>query len=542
MSADSPERETRRKGSLPMVTGSYRPSTRPDIGKKGRVLLLTPNLKGINDAKSIHRIQPPLGPMIAAAIMRQQNQEVYFHDCALADFYNRREIDKKTVLVGQTDAAIGKVIDDYQPDIVGISALFSNLMDSAHTIARISKEVHPAATVILGGNHIGNAVKDYLYAKHTPNSGLPARLYDLEDLNIDVAMHGEVDFEFPRLVGAILNKEDISQIPGLVMRKDKGALEYIINPAPSGIEPLSSLPHPARDLVDLEGYFAIGAFHSPKSRSKRIVNVMASRGCPEVCTFCTTPETWGAKVRWRETEDIIREITEAKENYNVAEIQFEDDTITANKKKLLSLCTELGKIGLPWCTPNGTKTNYHTSTQAEMYKAMADSGCYQITLACESGVQRVLDDIIKKNLKVEQMKPAIDKAKEAGMLVHTLWILGYPGETYDDMKETLRVAEECQADSYSFAILSPLPGTSIYRQVVKENLWWPGKNINNMTFRESLIRVDGFSGPDEFESFVTENNIRMNRLLQQRDPERFRLNYGLGITQMIDEKDMVRQT
>ena len=167
---------------------------------------------------------------------------------------------------------------------------------------------------------------------------------------------------------------------------------------------------------------------------------MASRGCPEKCTFCTTPEMWGSKVRWRDTEDIAREIREAKAKYNIGEIQFEDDTITARKKNLLELCTELEKIGLPWCTPNGTKTNYHLATQPEMYKAMADAGCYQITLACESGVQRILDDVINKRLPRETIYPSIENAKKAGMLVHTFWILGFPGETYEEMQRTIKFA------------------------------------------------------------------------------------------------------
>ena len=66
------------------------------------------------------------------------------------------------------------------------------------------------------------------------------------------------------------------------------------------------------------------------------------------------------------------------------------------KKFLHSLSKELGKLGLPWCTPNGTKVNYHLKVQQEMYQAMADGGCYQITLACESGNQRVLNDLINK--------------------------------------------------------------------------------------------------------------------------------------------------
>ena len=84
-----------------------------------------------------------------------------------------------------------------------------------------------------------------------------------------------------------------------------------------------------------------------------------------------------------------------------------------------------------------------------MFKAMSESGCYQVTLACESGVQRVLDNIINKRLKVDQIKPAIENAK-AGLLVHTFWILGYPGETYEEMNETVNFALSSGADSFSF--------------------------------------------------------------------------------------------
>ena len=247
-----------------------------------------------------------------------------------------------------------------------------------------------------------------------------------------------------------------------------------------------------------------------------------------MCTFCTTPEMWGPKVRWRDTSHIIEEIKIAKEMNNIGEIQWEDDTITANRKKLLELCKELEKLGIPWCTPNGTKTNYHQSSgkQKEMYQSMADSGCYQITLACESGVQRVMDDIIGKKLKIEEIKPAIENAKESNMFVHTFWILGYPGESYEEMQKTIEIAKGSGADSFSFAILSPLPGTPIYRQVVKENLWWPDRSINELMYRSSLIKVDGFSSPEEFESFVTSTNVECNLLLKKNNPKRFNLKYG----------------
>jgi radical SAM superfamily enzyme YgiQ (UPF0313 family) len=241
-------------------------------------------------------------------------------------------------------------------------------------------------------------------------------------------MTGEGEYSMLNIVDALANNGDIGKIPGVV--KKLGEKKYLINP-PKRIHDLNILPRPARHMANMESYFDIGSFHSTLSKSNRVLSVMCSRGCPEKCTFCSTPEMWGQSARWRSIEHIMNEINNDVKNYKIGEIQFEDDTITVNKKNLFALCKELEKVGLPWCTPNGTKVNYHLRDQMNMYKAMADSGCYQISLACESGVQRVLDDVINKRLPIETILPSIENAKKAGMLVHTFWVLGYPGETYE---------------------------------------------------------------------------------------------------------------
>ena len=109
-------------------------------------------------------------------------------------------------------------------------------------------------------------------------------------------------------------------------------------------------------------------------------------------------------------------------------------------------------------------------------------------------------------LNINSIRPAINNAKKAGMLVHTFWILGYPGESYEEMNKTIEFALSTGADSFTFSILSPLPGTPIYRKILTENLWWDeNTNIDDMIFRSSLIKVDGFQTPQEFEKFVAED-------------------------------------
>ena len=490
--------------------------------KKAKVLLVTPNLKGVKDG--LNRIQPPLGLMLIAQTLLDQGHEVKIHDFALEGWHNRVDLDLKNnlVLIGQSDIEVSKVISDFNPDLIGISVLFQNLIEHAQHIAKIAKKVNNKINVFIGGNCISNAVIDYKYAIADSKSNLPDYIAYLDDENIDCAIAGEGEDAVKHYVNAFINNEDLSKTPGLV--KKVGHKKYIIN-APSKIHFMDTLPRPARYLVNMEGYFDIGAFHSSKSRSNRVLNVMCSRGCPEKCTFCTTPAMWGQNIRWRSIEHIMQEIKNDVKDYKIGKIQFDDDSLTLNKKMLYALCKELEKIGVPWCTPNGTKVNYHLREQYDMYKAMHDSGCYQLTLACESGVQRVLDNIVKKNLPLENIKPAIERAKRAGMLVHTFWILGYPGETYEEMQKTIDFAMSSGADSFTFSVLTPLSGTPIYRKVLKENLWWDGRENQN-TFRSSLIKVDGFNNADEFEKFVNEANVKANMLLKQRDPNRFEYKYG----------------
>ncbi len=500
--------------------------------KRARILLLTPNLKGIKDG--LNRIQPSLGLMTIAQSLINNNHIVKIHDTALEGWENKVDLGDNKVLIGQTDEEIENVIREFNPDIVGISILFSNLNESGHTIARIVKKINKKIWVFTGGNHITNSLIDYQHNITHPGDDIPL-IKDLEDKNIDLALVGEGDFTVVDLVNKIINNQDISKVPGLLRQVSRG--KYFNNPS-DRLTNLDNLPIPARHLVNMEGYFDIGAFHSAKSRSNRVLNIMCSRGCPEKCTFCTTPQMWGSNVRWRKMDDIMLEITNGVKEFDIGEIQFEDDTITARKKNLIELCNGLEKVGLPWCTPNGIKTNYHLANQPDMFKAMYESGCYQVTLACESGVQRVLDHVVNKRLKVDQIKPAIENAKKAGLLVHTFWILGYPGETFKEMNQTIEFALSTGADSFSFSILSPLPGTPIYRKVVKENLWWDGKSLNDLMFRSSLVKVDGFDGPNQFEKFVNEANLKANLILKQRDPKRFAFKYGKD----ANEKSLIKQT
>ena len=294
--------------------------------KKARVLLITPNLVGIK--KGLNRIQPSLGLMTIAQSLLNHNHIVKIYDTALEGWSNHIDMDEDKVMIGQSDQKIEEYIREFNPNIVGISILFSNLNQSGHKIAKIVKRINQDIYVLFGGNHISNSLIDFQYNIIHPGEEIPL-IKNLEDKNIDFALVGESEFNIVELVDKLINNHDYKDTPGLLYRISKG--KYKINSS-NRITDLTNLPNPARNLVNMEGYFNIGAFHSPKARSNRVLNIMCSRGCPEKCTFCTTPEMWGTKVRWRSIEDIILEIKKNVAEFNIGEIQFEDDTLTANKK------------------------------------------------------------------------------------------------------------------------------------------------------------------------------------------------------------------
>ena len=132
--------------------------------KKAKVLLVCPNLKGIQEGKN--RIQPSLGLMLIAQKLMDDGHIVKIHDTALEGWSNKQLVDpvKKIISIGQTNDEIENVISDFSPNIIAISVLFSNLLDSAYNVANLAKKVNKNIIVILGGNHVSGSLTDYKFA------------------------------------------------------------------------------------------------------------------------------------------------------------------------------------------------------------------------------------------------------------------------------------------------------------------------------------------------------------------------------------------
>tara|TARA_B100002003_G_C14031147_1_gene497051 strand:- start:249 stop:1061 length:813 start_codon:yes stop_codon:yes gene_type:complete len=254
---------------------------------------------------------------------------------------------------------------------------------------------------------------------------------------------------------------------------------------------------------------------------------MTSRGCPEKCAFCTSPIRWGRKYRRRSIENIGLELRQLRDEYKVGEIQFEDDTLSINLKHLHKLCDTIEPLGLLWNTVNGIRIDYHgrkPEVQDEMFRRMADSGCYQVCFGLESGDQRVLDELLNKNLKLSTAEPCINAAKKAGLSVHLFLMVGFPGEALEEMERTIAYAKMLGPDSCSISIFTPLPGTSLYKYAYENDYFVDGFTEDNILFAKSNIKIPGFT-PEEFEKQVMAWTNELNNELKKRDPGKFHEKY-----------------
>jgi anaerobic magnesium-protoporphyrin IX monomethyl ester cyclase len=250
--------------------------------------------------------------------------------------------------------------------------------------------------------------------------------------------------------------------------EDVGGIQYLdvfgnvrTNPARERIRNIDDLPWPAWHLFNLEPYFAVGEGHGvERGRSMPLV---ATRGCPYSCTFCSSPSMWTTRYVMRSIPDLVDEIVVYMKKYGADNIDFYDLTAIIRKDWILSFCSEIQQRGLKltWQLPSGTRSEV---MDAEVMEAMASAGCTNVTYAPESGSPRTLQ-AIKKKVKLPRLFESIRHARRNGIFVKCNLIIGFPRETRWDMIQTIWVAIRFavmgveDAGIYAY---SPYPGSELY--------------------------------------------------------------------------------
>lgn len=452
-----------------------------------KILLIYPRANYFKD--DIKRCVQPLGLAYLAAVLLERGYDVKILDCLVEGYENIFE-NGEFIQVGLSDDDIKAEIYDFNPDIVGVSCVLSTQHKNATGILALAKAINEDIITLIGGSH--------------PTYSIPQTLKHKE---VDFVFLGESERSIITLLSKLKNGEDLAGVGGVAFRDGKGNIA--INRNIEYIKDLDTLPFPARNLLNMERYFEINMHHSPYAIGHRVTNILTSRGCPARCIFCTSTNFWGNCYRARSAENVILEIRSLKDEFGVDELQFTDDNITLNKKRLIKILDGIKDLRLAWCTPNGTAV---WSLDEELIEKMKESGCYQLTFAVESGNQEVLDKIIKKPLRLKKVKPLVRKAQELGILVHAFFICGLPGETISQMRDTYSFAVDVGFDSASFFVATPLVGSEMLDICVRNDYL-----KDKFKPEEMLYKIGHIDTPDFTAEQVSELARQFNREYNKRD-------------------------
>lgn len=436
-----------------------------------KILLLVPPAFTFKDYSDINPL-PPLGLAYIGAVLENNGFEVKIVDCFVKGWYNNIvEVGENKVRIGLPFDQIKDIIKSYHPDIVGVSNLFTTQRENAGHIYRLTKEVDKNIITIAGGAH---------------PTVMPELV--LSDENVDYVIIGEGEETMLDLIRYIEGEKDISTLNG-VGYKENGKIKII--PKTKFIEDLDKLPFPARHLLDMEDYVGLPASHGMRKK-KRFSPIITSRGCPMGCTFCSAHKVWGKRFRARSPENVIAEMRELKDKYKIEEIMFEDDNTTLNvqrAEKIFDLMIK-EKFNFVWDTPNGVAAYALTENLIDKIKK---SGCYRLNLALESGSQYVLDNVIKKPLNLEKVKPLIKYAQKIKLEIGIFLIMGLPGEKESHMRESFKLAKELGIDSTFVSVATPYPGTELYKTCTEKGYLKKDFSLDDLFIRSFSISTEDWS-------------------------------------------------
>jgi radical SAM superfamily enzyme YgiQ (UPF0313 family) len=428
------------------------------LKKKCKILFIMPNFNWIDEDVNALWDLLPWNLCLLASMIEDIASEVKIID-AYKENLSEEELTKKII--------------NYKPDIAGITVLMDQYSKVAPMTTKIIKDISPKIITVLGG----------VYATTNPKNAI-------EDKNLDYVIIGEGEFVFRQLVGFYSGACDLPDKGICFKTNGNGKIDYRGH-APF-IKNLDLLPKPAYYLIDFLGY--------AKQWSRKSVDqpggypyarIVTSRGCPEKCSFCQVPVIQGSYFRARSPDHVCDEIEWLKKKYGIKSFVFDDDNMFTNKKRAKALLSKIieRNLSMPW-------TSIATAVfrlDEEIINLMVESGCLYIDVAIESGTDRITRDIILKPINFDHAKKMVAYARKKGIFVAANFIVGFPTESWQEIRQTIAFAEELNVNYAKIFNAIPLRNTEMF-DLARET----GSLIMNRKDSESKWTVGGVIKSDDW--------------------------------------------
>jgi len=329
-------------------------------------------------------------------------------------------------------------------DVFAVSVMFSQDWAYVRRITLALKDRFPSIPIIAGGEAV---------------SALPE--YSIETGNVDHVVLGEGEEAIVDLLDALAGGRSTAEVPGLVTRIG----DQLVRTAPrQRIRDVDAVSRPAWDLFPIENYLSRGlSFGVNRGRT---MPLLATRGCPYRCTFCSSPTMWTTRWTARDPAEVLAEIADYQRIYDANSFDFYDLTAIIKREWILEFCRLIQESGMKfvWQLPTGTRSE---AIDEDVAKALHATGCRNITYAPESGSPDELRRI-KKKVKIPTMLDSMRSCARQGVKVKANLVLGFPGQTAKDLLHTyvflVRMAVAGVSDALVF-LFEPYPGSELYDQL-----------------------------------------------------------------------------
>ncbi len=400
-----------------------------------KVLLINP----ITSERGMFAATPNLGLGYLATALRRNGFEVDIWDGMKKDM---------------TRIKLEERIKNLDYDVAGIQVYTCSVQEAQEALNLI-KSLNPNIIRIIGGAHVSGDSENAM-----------------NQLDADFAFRGEAEVGLPKLLKKITGEDDYkyNDIHHLIWRDNGKIIRNDLRP----IEDVTSLGLPSWDLIDPNEYpnAPIGAF----VKNFPLATISCTRGCPHHCTYCANALIMGRHIRARSKESILEELELLYKKYGVKEFQIIDDNFTSKKSLAIGVCEGIIEKGLKigFTFPNGVRVE---SLNEEMLKLLEKAGCYSIGMAIESGSQRIIDHM-KRRQKLETIREKVELVNRITKIRMTgFFIIGYPVEEREDILKTIKLAKELPLKRAQFTIWIPVPGSEMSEKLKNE-----GKlNIKNLS-------------------------------------------------------------
>jgi radical SAM superfamily enzyme YgiQ (UPF0313 family) len=355
-------------------------------------------------------------------------------------------------------SALAEALDRFEPDLVGLTCMFTQTHRSTVEVAQEIKRLAPEAPLSLGGVHITNC-----FMSREEFSGI------IDDYSmLDLFFFYEAERAFRCFIQAVNRRAPGTALYQAYCNTGFPRIHFTGKTTPSG-DDLDVVPaHDLMDIEELSQCGAIGSFFSLKGKAVRVATVLSNRGCRGNCTYCSVRNFNGRGVRHKSIDVLVDEMLSLRER-GVEHFMWLDDDLFFDSARAIRLFNEMVRrnVGLTWDCTNGVVA---ASCTEELIAAAAESGCIGLNVGIESGNPEILKSVRKPSsvegyLRAAEVFRKFERINTRGFLM-----IGFPNESYRMILDTYNLAVRMGLDWYNITILQPLPNTPIFDLMVKQGL------------------------------------------------------------------------